>query len=380
MRSTIQRNRLKIAYVSHYDHYRMGGQKSMLALIENLDRSIYEPYCILPREGTLSQKLKELECPSIFTDLIQIKPKYINKIFSTPSRFRKIINEYGFNIIHPDSPADAFLFGLAKKGTNAKLIWHVRLTGAKFKDKIYERVADGVIGISDACKRRFPDTVRFNRKYVTIFNGVDTEIFTDVDKSNKKRELDIPLNSFTIVFAGVLKESKGIFDIVRAMEIVRQSGNSQKPIFLYMLGKEQKPEIKQKLESLIKEKKLQNTIQLVGQKNNVHEWMQAAEVLVLPSHEGSEGMGRVVFEAMACGAVPVVSNISGVNEAVARNIGFTFEEKNFEDMAEKILNLYSDENLLQNHRKRCRERAVNVFDIRVHAQKVMKFYRKVLNL
>lgn len=372
--------KIKVAYVSHYNHYRMGGQKSMLALIENLDRNKYQPYCILPSEGPLADKLRELNCQPIFTELTSIKLKHLFKAIFAPIRYRKIINTFGFDIIHPDSPPDAFLFGLAKLNTKAKLIWHVRITGAKLRDKIYEKVVDGIIGISNGCRKRFSNTSKVDNKYITIYNGVDTVIFTDVDKKDKKKELNLSKNSFLILFAGVLKESKGIFELVKAIEIVKKLELVEKPIMLYILGKEQSPEIKDKLLNLIVEKNLEEAIILAGQKENIYDWMQAAEVLVLPSHEGSEGMGRVVFEAMACGTVPIVSDISGVNEAVSENAGFKFEEKNYQDMAEKMLYLYNNDEVLKEHRFSCRQRAENVFDIRIHAKKVMTFYEKILKL
>ncbi len=44
-------------------------------------------------------------------------------------------------------------------------------------------------------------------------------------------------------------------------------------------------------------------VRYLGQRNDVHALMQACGVLVLPSHEGVEGLPRVMVEAMTCGTV-----------------------------------------------------------------------------
>ena len=54
---------IRAAFVSHYTHLRMGGQRSMALLIEHLDRRVVEPLAICPGPGELADHLTALGCP-----------------------------------------------------------------------------------------------------------------------------------------------------------------------------------------------------------------------------------------------------------------------------------------------------------------------------
>src|SRR5881397_3087945 len=63
------------------------------------------------------------------------------------------------------------------------------------------------------------------------------------------------------------------------------------------------------------------SVLVLPQQENVHEWLRAADLLVSGSHEDTEGMSRVLYEAMACGAVPIATDIRGNREAVTPETG-----------------------------------------------------------
>src|SRR5438552_18166250 len=69
-----ERSLIRVAFVSHQSHMRMGGQRSMALLIEHLDRHVVEPLAICPGPGELSDHLLALHCPAVHIPLYHIKP------------------------------------------------------------------------------------------------------------------------------------------------------------------------------------------------------------------------------------------------------------------------------------------------------------------
>lgn len=363
-----------IAYVSNYPHFKMGGQKSMLALIRELDRNIFNPHCFVPEKGELSEELERLKCKVHFIKVPPLKPKNYPKLPSLLKNIREKLNNEKIDIVHPDSERDALLFGLACTFSKTRLIWHVRLTRKDPQDAIIYRLSDGVIGISDGVANRFESFKNFKSKFRKIFNGADLNKFYPLDnKSNKQKKLGIDSSKRNILFAGQLKDGKGILDLLKASKLVDSSTH------FYFAGKQLKDKDYDKYQLFVNQQELKEKVSFLGHVNNVNEWMQACDILVLPSHEGVEGMGRVIFEAMACGCVPIGSNTSGVKEAIFEGSGLLFEAHDHIDLSEKINSLVTDKKLLDAMSLKSIELARKHFDIKNHAKNVMKFYEDILN-
>ncbi len=369
-----------ILYVSHYSHYRMGGQKSMLALIENLDRMKFRPYAVCPKQGELSEQLNELDCKVFFVPLKSLKVKNFSSVVGNYFRIKRIIKKNNIDIIHPDHERDCFISGLAKKRTNAKLIWHIRLARPNNLDNVNEKLSDGIIGISQATASRFSQSTIESGKFRIIFNGVDCSVFTPVkDQKALRKSMTIPENRFVILFVGQITKGKGIFDLENAMVILSEKLEKDKMPILYFIGTPGNSTALISLRNNITKNGLDDFVRIIPQQNKIHRWMQSSDVLVLPSYEGTEGMGRVLFEAMACGAATIGTDTSGVREAISEDSGFLVEEKNPKELAEKLELLINDQELLLSKKMNGRKRALQYFDIKMHARQVEKFYYDVMN-
>jgi glycosyltransferase involved in cell wall biosynthesis len=373
----IENKKIKIAFVSHFPTLSMGGQRSMLFLIQNLNKEKFEPYCILPEEGELSEALIEAGCKLKFVPLKPLKPKHYFQIIKNYFSIRNFLKKEKIDIIHPDYERDVLLSGLAKNGTKTKMVWHVRLTGENSHDEWNSKLADGIIAISRGAKNRFAEDIQYSKVEV-IFNGVDMTKFSPAEDINKAKEsLGIAADKISILFAGQYKIGKGILDLLDAINLLENSIKDK--IRIYLAGNPVNREFLEiVMQGKIEEYKLQDVIIDKGFQDNIHEWMQACDALILPSHEGAEGMGRVIFEALACNCAILGSDISGVNEAFDDETGIAFQDKNPQAIADAITRLVSEEGQLEKMQSSARQRALELFDIKVHARKVEEFYLKVL--
>jgi glycosyltransferase involved in cell wall biosynthesis len=360
---------LRVAFVSHQTHLRMGGQRSMVLLIEHLDRRVIEPLAICPGPGALTDHLTALGCPVVHVPLYPIKPRTLGRVWHSGRRIRALIRERAIDIVAPDAPRDALTCGLAKLGTNAKLLWFVRLTGRDSLDPILERLADGVIGDSDATRERFSRSPRVAARYRTIVGGADLRRFRPPeDRAALRRELGLPADRGVLVFVGQVTTPKGILDIVDALGLLVEP----RPC-LVIVGTPHPPDIEATIEARARASGAWEQVRMLGQREDVHRWMQAADLLVSGSHQDTEGMSRVLYEGMACGAVPVATDIRGNRDAVTRETGVLVPERSPADIARGVATLLAQPERLAALRAAGARRAHEAFDIRLHARRVEAF-------
>ncbi len=367
--------RRRVCYVSHYRHMRMGGQRSMVALIRRLDRSRYEPLAVTPGPGELTQHLEELGCRVIHVPLCPIKPKLFLQVARNVKRLRRLFKAERVDIVHPDAERDAFVCGLACRSVATKMVWHVRLTRSHHLDRFNLAFADAVIGISEGVKQRFNEAPAIEAKYHTVYNGVDLDVFKPVaDKGSVRRTFGLSQTAFTLVFVGQLKRGKGIFDLTAAVELLRDHGLTAEQFSCLLIGAPADVDTSNDLQQDIVDRGIAGFVSVLPQQDNIQMWMQAADALILPSHEGVEGMGRVLFEAMACGTIAIGSNISGVKDAITGDSGVLVDAESPAAISSAV------EGLLNSREERERlvrgglARARSVFSIQRHAESVQQIY------
>ncbi|MCO5250293.1 MAG: glycosyltransferase [Candidatus Kapabacteria bacterium] len=361
--------------MSHFGDLSMGGQKSMFALIRNLDKSRFEPLAIVPYEGELSKNLASAGCKVFTMPLLPLKPKFYFQQISNIASLSRIIRTQCISIVHPDHERDALIAGLACKFTNAKMLWHVRLTRKVGTDKLTFSLADKVIGIAEDVRNRFEGMASLDRKYITIYNGVDCDEFKPIDKTTIKAKLGLEPNKFIITFAGQFKRGKGLMDLIAAATLI-DNDNHQ----FMLIGKPESENFLAEMKDAISAANLESRVKIMEFQSDIQNWFAASDIVVLPSHEGTEGMGRVLFEAMACGTAVIGTNISGVRQAISQETGLLVAEKSPQSLAEAITKLMADKVMRHSMEHNGRQRALEFFDIKNHAKNVEKIYEQLISV
>jgi glycosyltransferase involved in cell wall biosynthesis len=94
------------------------------------------------------------------------------------------------------------------------------------------------------------------------------------------------------------------------------------------------------LEELTVSLKLQNKVTFLGLKNRreLLELYNLSDIFTLTSY--SEGLPRVLIEAMACGCIPIVTNVGSISALTVDGYnGFTLPPGNYTALSEKIKNV-----------------------------------------
>lgn len=135
----------------------------------------------------------------------------------------------------------------------------------------------------------------FKKKNISfVHNGIDLRLIKSVNAGSKKYEA---------CFAGGLRASKGIFDLIPIWEYVTKNYNKKAKIAVAGGGTDK---VTDEFRNKIKMFGLDNNIILFGALNKLelYKSMKRSKLFISTSHE--EGWGIAVCEALACG-IPIIA-------------------------------------------------------------------------
>lgn len=184
-----------------------------------------------------------------------------------------------------------------------------------------------------ACSKTAGDWMFDGREYEIIPNGIDLKKYRYCETARKKCRIKLGLNDeFIIGYIGRLTPTKNPLHMINLAEaIIKQKPNSK----IIIIGD---GELRKDIEQLVKIKRLESSVILIGAIDNVCEWLSALDCLVMPSL--FEGLPFVLIEAQASGLHCVVS-LGVSNEAnVSGLIDYVSLEKSYELWANKVLEIY----------------------------------------
>lgn len=144
-----------------------------------------------------------------------------------------------------------------------------------------------------------------------------------------------------LLWVGRFSGFKGELDLIEACKILKEQ---QVTFHLEMIGD---GEGRQQAAHYIKDLNLDNSIEIIPYVPNleISEHYQKAHAFILPSI--SEGMPKVVLEAMACGCPIIMSDIPGCRELVKEGEnGFLIPIMRPDLLAKAITTLYKNNNLI----------------------------------
>jgi glycosyltransferase involved in cell wall biosynthesis len=238
-----------------------------------------------------------------------------------------------------------------------------------------------IISVSEAVKRQvnLQEKVNLN-KIVTIYNGVDSNKYINTNQK-KALKLHLKLNTSAAI-VGVLaniKPIKGIeYFIYAASKVQKQFPHTQFIVIGVCLPNIESITYHNKLKSLIKELKLENSFFFLGGRSDIHEILSIMDVSVLPSL--SEGFSNTVIESMSVGKPVVVTDVGGNSEAVIHGkTGFVVPPRNINKLTEAISLLLADKKLAKSMGKAGRRRIKEHFSIEKMINEIENLYITTIN-
>ena len=176
----------------------------------------------------------------------------------------------------------------------------------------------------------------FNSPEIRVVkNGVDSRSFFPCKSKDDNEEY--------VLYAGVLRARKGLFDLVQsASDVCKIRPNTK--FIICGAGP-----FRKRMERAVKKMGLTRQFVFLGyvSRDKLIHTFQNATVQVIPSHY--EGLPTVLLEGMACGLPVVATDIGGNNEVINSGVnGFLVPPKSPNALAEAILRLLNDPWLREN--------------------------------
>lgn len=184
-----------------------------------------------------------------------------------------------------------------------------------FRDAILRR-ADCQIATGVEIRRQLLGIGVSPHKIQTIPNGVDTERFapvTPVERLELRRRLSLPVERTLFVFVGRLATTKGVMMLARAW---KELARERPGIHLVYVGSGQRSvdSCEAELIEFLRDNRLERSVTLAGEVDEVARYLQAADVFVLPSDY--EGFSIALIEALATGLPAIATCVGAAPELI----------------------------------------------------------------
>ncbi len=229
---------------------------------------------------------------------------------------------------------------------------------------------DKIVAVSDYT-RAVTVPARLQYKSATVYNGVNTTLFSPKDPSEIKKRLGISSEP-VILFVGRLLEQKGVEYLIRAFGMLKKDVPDAR---LVIIGR---GPLELHLRKVAGEVGVADSLRIINRvpEHELPLYYNMASVFMLPSLW--EPLGIVVLEAMACGIPVVSSDTGGPRELVTPDCGFLARPKDPADIYAKLKLLLQDEGLRKRMGTAARRRAVENFTWDIAAQKMEKIYESLM--
>lgn len=325
-------------------------EKKKILLVSNMYPSKkYEYY------GVYVKNIKEILDKKYDVEIVVVhkEENIIKKLFAYINLYlgvllKGIFNNYDYLYVHfvSSSSFGAVYTKLTSKDVKLVLNAHcndviddqtIDLKNIK-KSRRYIKHADKVVVPSEYFKNVIVDNYKYDPEKIVIYpsGGVDTSLFTDLDKEECIEKLNLNNKYKYVGFASRIEKSKG-YDIylrfIKELEKDKLIGNYR--FILIGTGSEE-----DKLNNLIKELSLEKYVEvrsMLGVEELLY-FYNAIDVFVFPTYRRSESLGLVGLEAMSCGCFVISSDNYGPSSYVKNNKnGFTFKSKDPIDLKNRFI-------------------------------------------
>jgi len=356
-----------------------GGESHLLSLVENLDRSKFEPVVLSFTDGPMLKRLSEMNVPAhvIYTE----KPFDVRKWGIVKNFLRKqkvdLIHAHGTransNVLWAARslgiPVIYTVHGWSFHQDQKPIVRTIRILGEKY---LTSKTAVN-ISVSASNQQSGKEQIK-SFESVVINNGIDQTKFNPGKKyKNIRAELNIPNESLLVLFIARFTAHKQPLALIEAFA---KSLSSNSKMHLLMVGDGDQ---RKQAELIVKEYGLEKKITLESFRQDVPDILASADIFVLPSLW--EGLPIGLLEAMAMGKAVIATNVDGTSEVVQHNENglLISTEGLVQNLTKALIELSSDEE----KKNKFRINAIKTVNVRYNAANMTRsiedIYSKVVS-
>ncbi|MBN2119579.1 MAG: glycosyltransferase [Candidatus Omnitrophica bacterium] len=366
------RRKIKVLYFLN-STVRAGVEEHLLALLRGLDREVFDPILVCPKE------LMELASCELNELGIRYYPVSIKRWRNLKEirKFLNILKKEKPNIVHSHLFNASMFAGLISKLAKVPIVvetahlregWRKGLKKIYSIDRFFYRFVDKVIAVSKGVS----DYLTYDKKIPSdkikiINNGIDLERFQRIKRLPRFEQK----NEFRIGVIGRLEPQKGHKYFLEAVRLL--DGNSRGSKFV-IVGN---GSLKKRLADSVKRLGVSKRIEFLGYRKDIKEVITGLDLVVLPSLY--EGFPLVPLEAQAMGKPVIVTNVDGSPETVINNkTGFVVPSKDSKALKEAMEVFLENRDLAASMGAEGRKFIEDNFDIRKQVKQTEQLYKQCL--
>ncbi len=266
------------------------------------------------------------------------------KNFRGVQQMRQWIRRSMPDVINTHSSTDSWLVALATRMMRHRpAIVRTRHISAPVSKSLssrwlYTKSCDHLVTTGENLRRTFIEHNQFPPQHITsVRTGIDLDIYQPGDRNSARSTLQLEQDLFYVGIVATLRSWKGHRYLVDAIAAI-----DNESIRLLIVGDGPQWDA---LHEQVARAGLQSRVSFVGRQDNVAIWMQAMDIVCLPSY-ANEGVPQTLMQAQACG-IPAVTTLNGsIDEAVIPDqTALIVPPRNTEAITEAVLRLYDDQSL-----------------------------------
>ena len=317
---------------------------------------------------------------------IMLHPVKANGYFHPITTFKTslLIRNNTYSLVHTQASKDLWLLvpALFLANSQAPLFLTKQVGSSIIKrdflhNQLYKRISK-IFAISTAIKNNVLQTTPVEKQDVIIMpNGIDIKKFNPdtIDSKKIRSEYNISQDEIVIGMLARFTPGKGHEELLWAAKELNKEFNNLRYI---IVGEPSRGEsdYAEKIKGLANDYKLDNVL-FTGFRSDVPEVLAALDIFAFPSH--SEAFGIALVEAMAMKKPSVCSNAEGILDiAINDCTSYLFENKNAEDLKNKLKLLINSSETRLKFGENSRKRVLNNFDIELLNDKIVKIYSEAI--
>lgn len=255
--------------------------------------------------------------------------------FTAIYKVKQSFNEINPNIIHSHLGRADFFSAICKpKNTILISTFHSMRDNYNFFTRFLYKFTDKKVNVrtavSKAVKESWYNDSLLKSRCEVIYNPVRIINGNQNNKSKIRKELGIPENTYVITNIGNIRKQKNQIELIKAFSLFKKESSNSILLIIGRKGDSYEEIIKE-----IKKKSLENSVKLLGFRNDVIDLLSISDVFVFPSQ--TEGLGIAVIEAMGNKVPVIASQIDAITEYIDNNRnGLLFEVGDYTTLSRLI--------------------------------------------
>ncbi|MGL4472906.1 MAG: glycosyltransferase family 4 protein [Shewanella sp.] len=369
------KHKIVILYIHYSESWSYGSEQSLVTLINQLDKDIYEPI-VWTNQPKLVTQLQLLGICTQFDEHCLFNPWYTPRL-GLRLRYRQyqaccqLINQYLVDLIHCNSAGPLQWAILAAHTMNIPIIYHLHSrfpTRGKLALGVY--LCPVIVGVNQVVNDALIHDGYPQSCTELIYNGIDTKQLLAQPGKDMRAEFNLKPQDILLASIASQNPHQSIDKLITITASLRRQGY---PVQLLILGAAKMSALQAHAQSL----NVSEQVHFIAEPTQVVSYLKGGVDIYLAGPD-EEVFGLSLIEAQLMGLSVVAPNIGGIAEVIISGQTGLITTTELEDVSAAIERLISQPSFRRHLGKCGAERVLYHFNSHYFYQQFSDLYQKLI--